>query len=407
MFLVYMFSVSSINFLYIPIFIIYMDLKIMFLLLTGDCNSRCSYCYMHRNKFKIGTMTFKRAKKAVDFFIKYSNKENNLTIFYIGGEPLLYFDLIKKTTIYAINKGKELNKKFKFIISSNMSLLDKEKIEFFINNNFNINVNYDGTYELVEKFKGKKIGKQIFKNIQEGIKFNLNMCLRITITPSFTNMVSMLKSLINIKAKKANFILEYGNKLPFNIDNIKRQYIKLSNEYVSYFKNFDFKSKQSPLIITPFFYDIQLDVLKQSPNLFSCAAAYDKICVIPNGKVLPCPHVEYWDDSWIMGDIEKNELNRNIQKKMGINSYENKKSDKECVNCSYFNKCQQSCLGLNYDSNKDVSIFDKSRCELEKIRIDASLNIIQKQLIEKDKNIYFLRYLLSLNQANIIHVCDI
>lgn len=69
--------------------------------LTEACNLRCGYCIYndhhpdHRG-FSNKTMNFDIAKKSIDYLMKeYDGDEFALT--YYGGEPLVEFELMKKT----------------------------------------------------------------------------------------------------------------------------------------------------------------------------------------------------------------------------------------------------------------------------------------------------------------------
>ena len=71
-----------------------LDNKYLTLVLTHQCNLRCTYCYeKHKDNKK---MTF---KTACDILTKEMNIEDgskNVEIDLFGGEPLLEFDLIKR-----------------------------------------------------------------------------------------------------------------------------------------------------------------------------------------------------------------------------------------------------------------------------------------------------------------------
>ena len=61
------------------------------LLLTGDCNLRCGYCYRRRSG---GRMTWATARRALEWGL--SAGSSNLEIVFTGGEPLLAFPLIRR-----------------------------------------------------------------------------------------------------------------------------------------------------------------------------------------------------------------------------------------------------------------------------------------------------------------------
>ncbi len=63
---------------------------------TKECNMKCTYCY---EKDKVSTYTWNEVEKLIDNLVKH-NKEKRFGIEFLGGEPLLAFDLIEKSVEY-------------------------------------------------------------------------------------------------------------------------------------------------------------------------------------------------------------------------------------------------------------------------------------------------------------------
>ena len=105
-------------------------------------------------------MSLKTAKKAVDFYFKNSNNCNH-QISFIGGEPLLKFNLIKKIVEYI----KTFNNKVSFTIITNGSLLKEDifkvkdeyiNIFLYIPDSF-LDVQKKSYKELIKCLSNKKI----------------------------------------------------------------------------------------------------------------------------------------------------------------------------------------------------------------------------------------------------------
>ena len=84
------------------------------------CNLRCEYCFADGGSYNgaMVNMSFEVAKKAVDFLIEKSGHRRNLEVDFFGGEPLLNFDVVKKTVAYARGLEKETGKNFRFTITT-------------------------------------------------------------------------------------------------------------------------------------------------------------------------------------------------------------------------------------------------------------------------------------------------
>ena len=103
------------------------DLRQVILELTEQCNMRCRYCiYNEHNEgyrnFSPKAMTWEVAKRAVEY--ARDNSGDKVAVSFYGGEPLVQFELMKKTIDYSrqIIKGKELT----FSFSTNLTLVTPE-----------------------------------------------------------------------------------------------------------------------------------------------------------------------------------------------------------------------------------------------------------------------------------------
>ena len=103
------------------------DLQQVILELTEQCNMRCRYCiYNEHNEgyrnFSPKAMTWEVAKRAVEY--ARDNSGDKVAVSFYGGEPLVQFELMKKTIDYSrqIIKGKELT----FSFSTNLTLVTPE-----------------------------------------------------------------------------------------------------------------------------------------------------------------------------------------------------------------------------------------------------------------------------------------
>lgn len=121
----------------------------MVLQVTQSCNLICSYCpyacqsnndlqRSHSNK----KMTWETAKKAIDLYAENTAGRNNMNISFYGGEPLIAFDIIKKSVEYAeeLFLGKDLS----FNLTTNATLLTDEMIHFFRDHRFSLCFSLDG-----------------------------------------------------------------------------------------------------------------------------------------------------------------------------------------------------------------------------------------------------------------------
>lgn len=126
---------------------------------TEGCSLNCTYCYQFNKKPT--KMTFDIAKQFIDHLLKddygYINRYNSpaIIIEFIGGEPLMEVELIRKIYEYFLERCYELNHPWftlhrLSICSNGMQYFDKEVQDFFKDyaHNISFNISIDGNKEL-------------------------------------------------------------------------------------------------------------------------------------------------------------------------------------------------------------------------------------------------------------------
>jgi len=147
------------------------SLSQLILSVTEDCNFRCEYCMYsgsyenRRSHNKSNDLQWDIAKRAVDFFITNSNMSEFKSIGFYGGEALLRFKFIKKIVEYARSIDPDLT----YSITTNGSLLDEKILEFFQENNFRINLSFDGPQRLHDKFRKTANHKPTYDRVMENL----------------------------------------------------------------------------------------------------------------------------------------------------------------------------------------------------------------------------------------------
>ncbi len=123
--------------------------------MTENCNLKCKYCifsghYENWRTLDNRDMESETACQGLDYvfsLIKNRRKKVFALGFY-GGEPLLKFKTLKKIVKYAKHLFIEKNKwDLRFNITSNLTLLDDEILDYLVENKFILLVSLDGNKE--------------------------------------------------------------------------------------------------------------------------------------------------------------------------------------------------------------------------------------------------------------------
>lgn len=118
------------------------------IVITLRCNCLCKYC--HASSVDINNkkydMSWDTAKKTIDMIFQSPSKD--IKIEYQGGEPLLNWNILKQSVLYAEFLNKLAKKTVGFVICTNLMDITDEQIDFCNKHNIEISTSLDGTKEL-------------------------------------------------------------------------------------------------------------------------------------------------------------------------------------------------------------------------------------------------------------------
>jgi His-Xaa-Ser system radical SAM maturase HxsB len=129
----------------------------------------CIYCHASskpkdKKEFDMDKET---AKKTVDFIFQTPN--NNITIEFQGGEPLLNWDIVKYIIKYAKEKNKQVKKNMLMSIVTNLTKMDKKKMGYLIDHNVVVCASLDGPKE-VHDYNRKFVGGSNYEQVVKWVK---------------------------------------------------------------------------------------------------------------------------------------------------------------------------------------------------------------------------------------------
>ncbi len=116
------------------------------LCLTHDCNLRCHYCYAGR-KYR-HAMTRETAQRAMDIALAEARRTGSgVDISFFGGEPLLEWELLQwcADSFRERAQAYELPMPPRFGLTTNMTLLTEDKLEWLAARDFLIGLSLDGS----------------------------------------------------------------------------------------------------------------------------------------------------------------------------------------------------------------------------------------------------------------------
>ena len=352
-------------------------IKSMCLNVSHLCNLRCEYCFADGGTYNgaAENMSFDVALKAIDMIVSKSANRHNLEVDFFGGEPLLNFDVVKKTVEYARSIEKAHNKNFRFTITTNAMLLNDEIIDFFNKEMYNVVVSIDGRRSVHDCVRKTASGKGSFDTaIKNALRFKQlrkgQYYIRGTYTAlnkDFSKDVLFLNDLGFDQLSIEPVVLPENHRLAIkkeDIEQLKAEYDKLAEAYVERRKGEKWFN----------FFHFMLDIYNgpcESKRLVGCGAGNDYVAVAPNGNIYPC-HQFDGEKDYVIGNVLDGTFNTKIPKFFAENNL--LKKDK-CRNCWAKYYCSGGCAANAIKYGGGINKPYELSCELMRKRIECAIAV--------------------------------
>lgn len=262
---------------------------IMYLNVSTFCNLACKYCFIESSPIssqKYNKMSFDTAKIAIDKFLKEleKNKITESQIIFYGGEPLTNWDVVKKIIKYVKYEKKS---DITLTIITNGTLLNKEIVQFLMDNNIGIGISIDGPKSINDKNRVFKSGNEsVYEKAMDSIKLlnemNSSYCVSATVTPDVVdNEQEVLDWLIDNKIKNVFWNLYHYS---FKTNDWEKHYNEMSDFILKSYKIL----KENNIGEEKVSEQIEM-FLNQTFKFHSCGAVgLNQLTIKPNGDVCIC-----------------------------------------------------------------------------------------------------------------------
>lgn len=332
------------------------------LMVTRNCNLKCSYCYENQIERGKEQMSFEVAKDAITYYMERDDGHNRVSIEFFGGEPLLAFPLIKQT--FEWFHSRSWKKDAYFGIQTNGTLLTQEMKEWLEKNRKRITVGFsiDGCKEAHDLNRGNSYDA-VHSNIPFFTKQWAHQPAKVTINDTTIPYIS--ESIIHLEKMGLNF---NGGLVLENIwgEGMKRK--ELLEKYeeqlailVDFYAEHPELDPPSPLFtILPEYIGLpksEIEQLKKESTRF-CGAGHEMVTVDVDGKSYPCHRFLPMCTG------------RPAPEESTVNKQTSWTPDK-CSACDLSLSCP-TCVGFNYKENGETGTRTTYHCEAFKIGILAS-----------------------------------
>lgn len=366
------------------------NVSMLYIVPSLRCNFSCDYCYRPKSLRDLGhpVLTFEHIKKAIRLFsYNYTSRTEHPLFKFIGGEPLLHMDIIKKTINYICNLGSKSHFGSQtpcFSISTNGALLTPAIVDLIEAYDISLGVSMDGRKLIHDKCRLSKNRVGTFDLVMKGVDLlrsrNIPFAVNLTLGRHNINSVGEdirwisrhVSDTFNFNIMKDFLMGSNRNRLPrrgFNerLKNLYNTCIELNiseSEYMRRWNRFE----------------------NNRARYFHCDAMGLAIKVTPYGTIGPCDHLIGVNDAKYFDAMPKTRTDVYIMRAWKPFLNRSPVFDRTCsARCKYFTFCGGGCSAESVAHHGDVDDIDRTICNLTKFYLKYFLErkCIERELDEK------------------------
>ncbi len=299
---------------------------------TDACNFNCPYCYIDKTTGKnMSNETLNKFIKKIIEVVK-QRKLSEVSLRFSGGEPFIRFHEIKKAILNLKEGLKVLDCKTNFGFLTNLTLLNKEIMDFIKQENLFTSISMDGYGEYHNNSRFFNNGKGSFDIIDKNINTLLeNGHKRIIIMTVISDRnIDGLTEFAHYLAKKNipfRFSIVTGEEI--NIEKLKQKLFEVYDIFELYIKSSTYAFARNH----------HLDDLRLlRPSHLPCSAGQNSGSLNTDGKIYFCQQ-ELGNSNNSGSIFDQNDLIENIQSKQAWHT----PLHQDCDNCQYRYVCSGGC----------------------------------------------------------------
>lgn len=330
---------------------------------THRCNLNCVYCYQQHDQSKMSFETGKEVMKKI--FASVPEECDDIHIGFIGGEPMLEFELIRDICEYTWQR--QASKPYIFFATTNGTILTEEMKQWLISNiqRFKLQLSLDGNRETQNFNRSNSFDKIDIPFFQ---KYYLDQGVKMTVSEySIQHFAENVKFIHSLGFDVHGSNLAEGNFEWDNDNNLKILAEQLTELVDFYVAHPEIKPCQL-LDKTLAFCEQKITVRKKY-----CGIGYGANFFDYDGTEYPCPYCTPMT-------FTRQELD-SIQKTDFAN--DDNFIDEDCYeNCYLYPVCS-SCAGNNYLQTGKFNKHERSKCRVNKLTALFIAELQAQKIIRK------------------------
>lgn len=350
---------------------------------TLRCNQKCVYCHSpvaHSSDSK-KDMSEETAQKTLEFI--FQSPARSITIEFQGGDSLLNFNIFE----FIVKKARALNqkyrKKIRFMLVTNLTLMDEKKMAWLVKEDIDICTSLDGPKEVHDANRRMENGARTYDDVVKWIRFAQKKynkkigALMVTTRQSLPYWMEIIdeyvKLGINLIQIKPLNRLGFAKQAWKRIGYTEQEFIDFWKKSVDYIeelnkKGIDINERTGEFIKKKLFTSIDPNSLDMRNP---CGAVIGQLAYNYDGKIYSCDEGRCFD-LFCLGDVKTNKYedifsSQETQNLISASITENL----ACDACVYKPFCG-TCPVMSYASNNNLipKLATNHNCIINKQMLD-------------------------------------
>jgi uncharacterized protein len=317
-------------------------------------------------------MDLHTALTSIDWLIESSGDAKELSAAFMGGEPLLQFELIKDVVPYGKRRAWNRGKSIQFSATTNLSLVTEEIVDFFAQWGMGWHASIDGTPEVQNYQRPFSNNMGSSRRVEQAVRHILKY--RPTCQARSTMMEVMLPHLYEsyMYFKKLGFVnvgiapADVTNWTEDGFRVFRNQMRMVYDDVIECFRN------RVKIYVSGVEYLFSYFSGETKTKDFTCGAGRGMVLVDPSGDLWPCHR---WDSAakdvnserfWKMGNIFDGDFNNDLHLAL-LQRQRMFDQNVECKGCICEDYCSPGCPAGNLQEIGTIYRCHENWCEISRI----------------------------------------
>jgi uncharacterized protein len=353
--------------------------------LTVDCNMRCVYCFKEKRQEE---MSKKVAFDSIIWFIYASGQAQEIYVNFLGGEPLLRFELIKQLVPFGTRRAWQHNKKIHFGITTNCTLVTDEVIDFWKKWNIGFHTSIDGIPDVQNRNRPLVSGEPSAPLVEQAVPKILacrpNTMARSTVVPeNVAHCYDNYKYFRSLGYTRIGLVPGDGKDWDEKSINLfEEQFRQIADALIAEFRKGVFVHVKG-------IHDYLIAEDVKERRRFACGAGRGTVLVDVHGHLYPCHRWnKLTENRWRIGSIY--ETFDDDARSVLRNGCPSDRVPDACGSCTAKRLCNGGCPAENLEESDSPFTMSENKCRLT-VALARTAGYV-KNTLEKEKCSEFLKH---------------